>query len=281
MEKKKAWGIIMGTYGLCWGARLVEYLLIRTDQTIIGEAFLHKLVGILVLGACLMLIDSYWTEIGFSTTALWKNLMSGLLLGAGTFSMAYGINYYLTAQSDSPVKLAYYITSYSMEGNQVTQSGPLFLFLCILGNLINVIMEEGLFRGLYLKLFEQEHSFFTAALYSSFLFGVWHIAAPLRAFVDVEATFASFALSGIVQIVLTGLMGFQLCLLVKITGSLWASMAVHFVNNFLVNVLHVVTASGIDPMQGVRISIAQTVSFLIVLLIYLSQKASRKKTFRS
>ena len=57
-------------------------------------------------------------------------------------------------------------------------------------------------------------------------------------------------------------------------------MADHFFNNTIINVLHVATTAGTDDLQGIRITIAQTVSFLIVLLIYWKSGAHHKPTFR-
>ncbi|MEM5769670.1 MAG: CPBP family intramembrane glutamic endopeptidase, partial [Bacillota bacterium] len=76
------------------------------------------------------------------------------------------------------------------------------------------------------------------------------------------------------------IMGILLCLLVKVTGSIWTAMAVHFTNNFIVNILHVVTQSGADELQIIRISIAQTITFLVVLSIYIAKKSYRQQTFR-
>jgi membrane protease YdiL (CAAX protease family) len=64
-------------------------------------------------------------------------------------------------------------------------------------------------------------------------------------------------------------------LLTKMTGSLWMGMADHFVNNFIINILHVTSSSGADEMQVVRIAIAQALSFLIVLFFYL-RRVKRK-----
>ncbi len=66
----------------------------------------------------------------------------------------------------------------------------------------------------------------------------------------------------------------------KITGSLWMPMADHFLNNTIINILHIATISGVDELQVIRISIAQAVSFFIVLFIYFKSKAGNKQTFR-
>ena len=47
------------------------------------------------------------------------------------------------------------------------------------------------------------------------------------------------------------------------------AMGDHFVNNTIVNVLHVVSTTGNDGFQFVRITIAQTLSFIAVLIYYL------------
>lgn len=48
------------------------------------------------------------------------------------------------------------------------------------------------------------------------------------------------------------------------------AMGYHFVNNVIVNILHVVSATGTDQFMVVRISIAQTVSFVIILIWFVT-----------
>ena len=45
-----------------------------------------------------------------------------------------------------------------MGGNQGKQTGQMFFVFCIVGNLINVFMEEGIFQGLFIKLSETRYS---------------------------------------------------------------------------------------------------------------------------
>ena len=50
------------------------------------------------------------------------------------------------------------------------------------------------------------------------------------------------------------------------SGSIYMSMGDHFFNNTIVNLLHVVTNTGADEMMTVRIFIAQSLSFVLVLI---------------
>ena len=49
------------------------------------------------------------------------------------------------------------------------------------------------------------------------------------------------------------------------------AMGDNFVNNTIVNILHVVSKTGADELQFVRITAAQTLSFIIVLVYYLKK----------
>lgn len=270
---------ILIIYMICFLFRATEYFYIRTDQTIFGEAFLHKLTGIIVLAVALRYFSFKWSETGFVNRAIGKKILYGLLLGVAVFSISYGIEYFILLKGDSP-SFQIFLTSYSIEGNRAIQSSLMFFVICIAGNIINVIMEEGIFRGLFVKLAEIKYPFIKATILSSVLFGIWHIAAPIRSLLDGEMSVAGTVLSALLLILTTGIAGVKFCLLTKITGSVWMSMADHFTNNTVINLLHVVTSSGMDELQVIRISIAQTLSFLIVLIIYWKSGAHHKQTFR-
>lgn len=60
--------------------------------------------------------------------------------------------------------------------------GLSFLLICLAGNLINVLMEEGIFRGLFQKYLKRNTAFEGIFVQSSF--GFWHIMGPFRSFLD-------------------------------------------------------------------------------------------------
>lgn len=265
-------------YLVCFLFRAVEYLVIRTDQGIIGEAFIHKLIGIALLAAAVRLIPYRWSQIGVCADKAVSGICLGLLLGGVVFVVAYGVEMAMHMVDGNAPTLQFYVTSYAIDGNRAMQGGALFILICILGNIINVIMEEGVFRGLFVRLTEERHSFATACVLSSLLFGLWHIAQPIRNVLDGQQSIPGAAMAGLVLVVTSTLLGIQYVMLFKCTGALWAGMAAHFVNNAIINLLHVATFTGTDELQTVRIAIAQSLSFVIVLVFFL--RARRRDRIR-
>lgn len=271
---------ILIIYFLCFIFRWIEYIFIRTDQSIFGEAFIHKLIGIIILGSALRYFTLSWSEIGFKDNSVVKYTFYGFLLGVLVFILAYGIELIIHMSKGNNPVLEFYVTSYGIDGNLGRQTGLMFFAFCIIGNIINVVMEEGLFRGLFIKIGEDKYAFIKIAIFTSILFGIWHIAAPLRSLLDGDRSVTGAIMYSLMLIFTSGITGFKFALLLKITGSIWMPMADHFFNNTIINLLHLITISGADELQMLRITIAQTVSFIIVLFIYYRSRAYEKDTFR-
>lgn len=91
-----------------------------------------------------------------------------------------------------------------------------------------------------------------------------------------EMLFAAMVLMGIGYMILSGIMGIKWGLLSRMTGNLWVGLGDHLFNNTVAtNMLHVVSSTGADELQIVRIMAAQLVSFIFVLVIYIYR--SRKE----
>lgn len=70
--------IICIIYAVCAVFRGIEYMVIRTDKSILGEAFIHKLIGILILAIALKVLYVGWKEIGFDIKHAGKYLGYGI-----------------------------------------------------------------------------------------------------------------------------------------------------------------------------------------------------------
>lgn len=73
------------------------------------------------------------------------------------------------------------------------------------------------------------------------------------------------------------MIGFKFSLINKMTGSLYMAMGDHFVNNTIVNMIHVSSYTGVDELQIVRIAVAQGLSLIIVLIYYMQNDKGKQK----
>ena len=146
----------------------------------------------------------------------------------------------------------------------------------MLFNIINVWMEEGVFRGLFIRTLSETEPFMQANFIAAFLFGIWHIVMPIRSYIHGEMSFTAMVLMGIGYMLLSGIMGIKWGVLYRITGNIWVGLGDHLFNNTVAtNMLHVISLNGADELQIVRIMAAQIISFAFVLAIYVYK--SRKK----
>ncbi len=273
MQKyKKPLSVVTALYLLLYAVRAVEYFVIRTDRTMFGEAFIHKLVGILIMLAALKAFSYKTRDIGFTSKQVGKYNVYGLLLGAFTFAIAYGVEIAIAMAQGNFKSVNLYVTSYAVDGNIGNQTAIIYFVFCIVGNIINVVMEEGVFRGLFQKLLEKKYTFMSSAVIASALFGFWHMIAPLRSYLDGASSFNGMIANILMLVITSGLVGFKFALITKLTGSLYMAMSDHFINNTIVNLLHITSHTGADELMFVRITIAQITSFVIVLMYYFKSK---------
>ena len=253
---------------ICAVARIVEYFSLRTDETAIAENFFHKLFGLGVLMVVLKMLSMTPKDIGFNKGNI-GDIGKGLLLGLCCFGVSYATEMAILAAEDKSPMLEFYATGFSLDGGESEQTGIVFIVLCLLFNLINVLMEEGIFRGMYLKLLEPVSGFAKANLFAALLFGIWHWVMPMRSYIDGDSSLTNLLVMGIGYILLAGIMSIKWGLLYKMTGSLWAGLGDHLFNNVIAtNLVHVIADGEADSLQIVRIMIAQLLSFAVVATIY-------------
>lgn len=263
--KKHPVAVCWGIFLICMTVRIIEYFLIRTDETVLAENVIHKLFGIGVLFILLRATKSKWSDIGFVKPGFVKRVAQGLLLGTACFTIAYIVECIILYLTNGNVSLRIYASGFSLRGEAVEQTGIQFILMCIAWNIINVWMEEGIFRGFYTRILEEKNYFRSIALVA-FLFGIWHWVMPFRDYVEGNSSLANLFVMGIGYVILAAMMSLKWSLLYRMTGSLWIGLGDHLFNNvFVTNLVHVISNNEADSMQIVRILIGQLLSFLIVL----------------
>ncbi|MBQ7821467.1 MAG: CPBP family intramembrane metalloprotease [Clostridia bacterium] len=275
-KKQRSLSVVLLIYLICFVFRILEYFLLRTDKTFLGEAFVHKLIGIAVLFIIVKIYSLKLSEVGFRKQKVLPNLLIGLSFGTATFIFAYSVEILILRFQENFDLLKLYVSAYSVEENTGDQTAFIFFLICIIGNIINVIMEEGIFRGLFQKLLERKYAFITSAVLASVLFGIWHIISPLRSYLDGTISMGGFITTSIMLITTSALVGFKFAMMTKLTENLYVAMGDHFVNNTIVNMLHVISDTGTDELMVIRISIAQSVSFIAILLWYIVVQCKNK-----
>lgn len=275
-KKQNVLTAVLAIYFICYGFRVFEYFILRTDKTWVGEAVVHKLTGIVILFAAVGFLRETLADIGLACKGGLRNIGKGLFFGIGVFIIAYAVEIMMAIAGGTFVSLQVYVSTYAVDQNLGHRTEWLFYIICIVGNMVNVFMEEGIFRGLFQKILEKKYSFMCSALIASILFGLWHIVGPIRNYFDGVSGVEGMIANAIMLTVTSALVGFKFALLTKMTGSLYMAMGDHFVNNTIVNILHVVSETGIDEMMFVRITIAQSVSFLLVLICYIRREHKRR-----
>ncbi len=260
----------------CWAIFIIlicvhgfEAIVLRMDETIVGENFINKVFGIFVIFVVSRMIDRKWSDIGFLKEGFLKSICIGLLLAVASFIVSYSAECIILKSQGHDISFGVFTSGFSLTGETEIHTGIGFILMCICFNIINVVMEEGTFRGLFDKIVSIDHSDKTALLFQAFLFGVWHIVTPLHNLIDGDINIPSFVGLGIGYIILAGMMGIKWGLMYRMTGTLYAGMADHFFNNCIAtNLLHIITETGTDEMMIVRVMIAQFLSFTAVLIIW-------------
>ena len=252
---------------ICLIVHAAEVFFIRTDETVFAECFINKAFGIAVLFVLLRMLKQKWSDIGFKSSRFLPDCLKGFLICTVFYTIGFAVEFITLAASGNPGHMEFFVTGFSLTGNVTKQTGIGFVLMCIGFNIINVWMEEGLFRGFYITYLKEKIGAKGALFLAAFLFGLWHLVTPLRSVADGEMSLVTFAVMSVGYVVLSGLMGIKWGMLYEQSGSVWIGLADHFFNNCVVtNLLHVVTESGVDEYQILRVLIGELTSFVAVVV---------------
>ena len=147
-----------------------------------------------------------------STRGIWKNLLTGLLLGA--------------ALQSSTILVIYIFGGYSI----TSVNSILFILPSLAVNTIVAVLEEVFMRGIIFRIVEEKLGSYIALGISAIIFGALHLANP------------NSSLTAALQVAIEA--GILLAAAYMYSRSLWFTIAIHFAWNFTQSGIYGANTSG-------------------------------------
>lgn len=241
--------------------RILDVFIIRSDE-ILGEQYLTKVAGMVLVFAYVWYAKGSLSAIGLHAEH-WKIsvALGGLIMALG-LAVGYGVEWLVLTISRVEPRIFVSPQGFSsLVPGEMVQGGFLLGLSILVGNVINSFMEEGLFRGVLITHLGSRLSLGKANLIQAGLFGLWHIALPIRDYLDGQMAALTMVGISAVYILGSGLIGLAWGYFYQKTNSLWTSWTAHTLNNATLNLLHFTTAAGPPNTLGVRV----LVSVLVVV----------------
>jgi len=253
-------GVPLVLFAIAVVLRIVDIFLLPLAEAM-GEAFLHKALGFLLVLGYLWAAGRSVQAIGLHGRLAGKALWIG---GAGTvlvLLLGYALQW--VASSAAGKQPALVITA--IDTRTGLTGGLGFALLLVAGNVVNSFMEEGLFRGINLTHFRMRLGPWRANLLQAAIFGVWHVAWPIKHLLDGETDLAGAASEAGIIVLASAISGLAWGYLYLKTNSLWAPWLSHMINNTVLNLVHIQTVGGLDADIGVLYPVI-TLAYVAMLL---------------
>ena len=202
--------------------KYIEFLFIRTDQTIIADNVITKIFCIIATLVAMKICGLKLSDIGLKNKSTFKYIGCGLGLGIFTFAISYGLEMALLAAQGKEPQLSAYITNFGLFGatSEFSLSAQAII-ICVIANIINVLAEEEMYRGFILKAVTDRWGFKTGNYVQAFLFGIWHIVMCVLGVYDGQMSVLQAIVFAIGYVVLAGILAIEWGTCVNMSGVLW------------------------------------------------------------
>jgi membrane protease YdiL (CAAX protease family) len=226
-------------YMLAWFFKYLDTFILRLDEKI-GEAILTKSLGFILVVVYVGVCGRKLRDIGFHS----RNLGKVLLIAFAGFGFLYAfafVTQLLILRSSG--EDARFVLS-AVDPRTGMSGGLLFGIWLLVANLVNSAMEDGLFRGVMIRLLLVRFSGWGAIILQAVLFSLWHVSWPLRRLLDGQATFGEAAFEAFGLLLATLISGVVYGYFYYKTDNLWGAFVGHTINNGIFNVLFIQTSIG-------------------------------------
>lgn len=211
---------------LCLSFRIVDIFILKLDERI-GEIIISKSIGFILIILFLLLIGKRIKDIYLHRANLKIGISLAFIQVLLALSFCYGIKYLFVAlQGGEPY--------FALNDEYTILTVILFVFI---GNIINTLMEEGLFRGVMITTFTRMISFWKANTIQALLFGLWHIPWTIKDYLNGKIDFQALIINGAQYTLISAIMGFIMGYMFHKTKTLWTTIVWHTIWNSTLNLL--------------------------------------------
>ena len=239
----------------------VDTFVLRLDERL-GEIILCKTLGFVLVIVFVWAAGRKLRDIGLHSRQLGPSLLIGIVIAVIAIVAGYGVEFVAQLSKQPAFRFE------AIDPKAGVTGGFLFILWMILGNVVNAFMEEGLFRGVMIRLFRVRLSFWWANTLQAFLFGIWHLPWVLKwAQTGQLEAYGGLFPAAFSQFMPMLLIGFFWGYLYLKTGNLWTCWIAHFLNNTIFNLLHVTTVAGLDSGVMLRGGVSIIVALLSMVLV--------------
>jgi membrane protease YdiL (CAAX protease family) len=228
-------------YILAWVIKYLDTFLFRLDE-LIGEAFLTKSLGFILVVVYVWVCGRKLRDIGFHSRNLGKVLLTALAGFGFLYAIAFVTQLLLLRSSGEDAR---FVLS-AVDPRTGMSGGLLFGIWLVVANLVNSAMEDGLFRGVMIRLLLVRFSGWGAIILQAALFSLWHVSWPLRRLLDGQAALGEAAFEAFGLLLATLISGIVYGYFYYKTDNLWGAFVGHTINNSIFNVLFIQTSAGMQ-----------------------------------
>lgn len=256
LENPLPMGLILLSVALLF--RIVDIFVLRLDERL-GEIILSKSLGLVLVILFVWLTAQQLKDIGLHSEWLGPSVFLGVLVTGVALAIGYGVEWLVQLQRKAHPVLQFA----AIDPKAGVSGGLLFALWLLVGNVINSFMEEGLFRGVLIRLFRRSLSFWQANWLQGLLFAAWHLPWTLKAYQAGQLKNAGeVAFSVIANSLPQFVLGIVWGYLYLKTNNLWACWIGHTLTNSAMNFLHIKTVQGLDRGLSVRM-----VTYVVMMAI--------------
>jgi len=217
---------------VCVIFRLLDTFLLPFTE-LVGELILSKSLGFILIILYLWSINRKPNAIGIHKKNASQSLVIGFLVAVLMIYMYYLMILVVTESSGIEGTLQFAPT----DPKTGLRGDSYFALWLVFGNVMNVFMEEGLFRGLMIRKFLDKMTFWKTNFLQALLFGIWHITWPIKDFLDGETSFGAFISESIFATISPFLIGLIWGYIFYKSNSLFAPLICHFLWNSTLNII--------------------------------------------